>query len=92
MVNYYDFVNFIIGMWDPFTGNCERVIPELIGSIYCKTLLVNLDSKEMLFVISDKKCKLYDFELSKIVSQFPCFPFFDDIVQHRGDENKFVGL
>jgi hypothetical protein len=58
------------------------VIPNLIGTIYCKTILVTIDNKEMLFVVSDRKCKLYDIDKNEVVSQFGCDCYFDDLLQH----------
>lgn len=79
----------LIGLWEPSTGKCIKIFPNIITSYYYKLNYLALTDK---IIISDEKSlKLFDYHAEKIIKVIPINIFLDEIIDHA-DQNKLMGI
>lgn len=79
----------LIGLWDPTSGSCVQIFPNIITSFYYK--LNYLSSIDKIIISDEKSLKLFDYHLEKILKVIPINIFLDEIIDHT-DQNKLMGI
>lgn len=79
----------LIGLWEPCSGKCLKIFPNIITSLYYK---VNyLKSIDKIIISDEKSLKLFDYQQEKILKVIPINIILDEILDHA-DTNKLMGI